>query len=165
MFEKINKKKEELKLYVQKIFTKLRTALNEREDELLLIIDKKFNDNFCKENIIEESIELPNKIKKNLEKEKISENDWNDANKLSSLINYCINIEMDIKNINDLNDNIKNSQKFNDNEIKFTPENEYIDKFIQSIKSFGDIAITQLKKEEKPLEEEDDMEDFGDIYG
>ena len=156
MFEKINKKKEELKLYVQKIFTKLRTALNEREDELLLAIDNKFNDNFCKENIIEESIKLPNKIKKNLEKEKISENDWNDANKLSSLINYCINIEMDIKSINDLNDNIKNSQKFNDNEIKFTPENESIDKFIQSIKSFGDIAITQLKKEEKPLEEEDE---------
>ena len=40
MFEKINNKKEELKLYVQKIFTKLRTALNEREDELLLSIDK-----------------------------------------------------------------------------------------------------------------------------
>ena len=161
MFEKINKKKEELKLYVQKIFTKLRTALNEREDELLLAIDNKFNDNFCKENIIEESIKLPNKIKNNLEKEKISENDWEDVNKLSSLINYCINIEMDIKSINDLNDNIKNSQKFNDNEINFTPENESVDKFIQSIKSFGDIAITQLKKKEEPP----DMEGFGDIFG
>jgi len=142
MFEKINKNKEELKLYVQKIFTKLRNALNEREDELLLAIDNKFNDNFGKENIIEESIKLPNKIKKNLEKEKISENDWNDVNKLSSLINYCIKIEMDIKSINDLNDNIKNSEKFNDNEINFTPENESIDKFIQSIKSFGDILLS-----------------------
>ena len=158
-------------LYVQKIFTKLRTALNEREDELLLAIDNKFNDNFCKENIIEESIKLPNKIQKNLEKGKISENDWNDVNKLSSLINQCISIEMDIKSINSLNDNIKNSQKFCDYEIKFTPENESIDKFIQSIKSFGDIIIIQLKKEVKKEEvkptgeEEDDMEGFGDIFG
>ena len=164
MFEKINKNKEELKLYVQKIFTKLRNALNEREDELLLSIDNKFNDNFGKENIIEESIKLPNKIKKNLEKEKISENDWNDVNKLSSLINYCINIEMDIKSINDLNDNIKNSQKFNDNEINFTPENESIDKFIQSIKSFGDIAITQLKKKEIPPEDDEDDLGLGELF-
>ena len=35
LFEKINKNKEELKSYVQKVFTKLRSTINEREDELL----------------------------------------------------------------------------------------------------------------------------------
>ena len=71
---------------------------------------------------------------------------------------------MDIKNINDLNDNIKNCQKFNHYEIKFTPENESIDKFIQSIKSFGDIAITQLKKKEIPPEDDEDDIDLGGLF-
>ena len=40
IFEKINKNKEELKLKVQNIFTKIRNIINDREDELLLEIDK-----------------------------------------------------------------------------------------------------------------------------
>ena len=40
---KIDKIKEELKIQVSKIFTKIRSALNEREDQLLLEIDNKFN--------------------------------------------------------------------------------------------------------------------------
>ena len=43
MLEKINKSKEELKTNIQKIFTKLRTALNDREDELLNEVDNKYN--------------------------------------------------------------------------------------------------------------------------
>ena len=82
ILEKINKNKEELKLNVQKIFTKIRKVINEREDELLLDIDNKFNDNFCGDDIIEESIKLPNKIKKYFEKEKLLDNDWNNINKL-----------------------------------------------------------------------------------
>ena len=39
-------KKEKLKLDIQKIFTKLRSILNDREDKLLLDIDKKYNFNF-----------------------------------------------------------------------------------------------------------------------
>ena len=36
VFKKIEKDKEELKLEVQKIFTKIRNAINDREDELLI---------------------------------------------------------------------------------------------------------------------------------
>ena len=39
IFEKVEKNKEDLKLTVQKAFTKIRTALNEREDKLLEEID------------------------------------------------------------------------------------------------------------------------------
>ena len=141
IFENINKSKEELKLYVQKIFTKIRSAINEREDELLLEIDNKYNDNFCREDIIEESIKLPNKIKKSLEKGKISDDDWNNNNKLSSLINNCINIENNIKNINYINDNIKNTKKLNDIKIHFNPKEESINGFIQNIKKFGEINV------------------------
>ena len=62
---------------VQKIFTNIRKVMNERKDELLLDIDNKFNDNFCGDDIIEESIKLPNKIKQYLEKENLLNNDWN----------------------------------------------------------------------------------------
>ena len=36
LFNKVGQKKEELKIEIQKIFTKIRTVLNEGEDELLL---------------------------------------------------------------------------------------------------------------------------------
>ena len=42
IFEKINQNKEELKLNFLKIFTKIRNALNEREDEILSDIDKAY---------------------------------------------------------------------------------------------------------------------------
>ena len=160
IFEKINKNKEELKLYVQKIFTKIRNGLNQREDELLLEIDNKYNDNFCKNDIIEETIKLPNKIKKYLEKEKIPEEDWNNANKLSSLINYCINIEMNIQHVNSINENIKKSKKFDDIKIMFIPENESVDKFIESIKEFGNIKIIPFFEESLILKNKEESEKF-----
>ena len=43
IFEKITKDKEELKIKIQKIFTKVRNEINNREDELLLEVDKKYN--------------------------------------------------------------------------------------------------------------------------
>ena len=40
VYEEINEKKEKLKLKIQKIFTNIRNVLNNREDELLLKVDK-----------------------------------------------------------------------------------------------------------------------------
>ena len=50
--EKTGTTKEELKLNTQKIFTKIRNALNNREDELLLEVDKKFDDIFFDDEFI-----------------------------------------------------------------------------------------------------------------
>ena len=63
MIEKINEKKEELKIKIQKIFTKIRNAINEREDLLLLEVDKQFDNLFCNEEIIKESEILQIKLK------------------------------------------------------------------------------------------------------
>ena len=139
MFEKINKSKEELKLKIQKIFTNIRTILNEREDEILLEVDNKYNDIYCNEEIIKESVKLPNKVKLSLEKGKLIEKEWNDENKLNSIINDCINIENNIKNINLINSNINKLKLDNYNEINFFPENEDLNEFIQTIKNFGNI--------------------------
>jgi len=52
IFEKICENKESLKLQIQKIFTKLRNSLNEREDELLLEVDKQIDNIYFDEKII-----------------------------------------------------------------------------------------------------------------
>ena len=110
IFEKINKKKEELKLKIQKIFTNIRNALNEREDNLLLDIDKQFDDLYIKEELIKQSEKIPIKIKNSLKKGLNIDKEWNDKDKLCSLINECLIIEDNIKNINIINETVN---KFN----------------------------------------------------
>ena len=89
LLEKINENKENLKSKIQKIFTKIRNLLNEREEQLLLEVDEQFNKVFFDENIIKESEKLPIKINKFLEKGKLLIKEWNE-NKLSFLINFII---------------------------------------------------------------------------
>ena len=141
LFEKISKSKEDMKLNIQKIFTKLRTALNDREDELLNEVDKQFENNYFNEDILKECDKLPNKIKVSLEKGKIIEKDW-DNNKLNVIINDCIDIENNIKKINNINDKIKKS-KSNNVELKFISEGEIL--LLESIKKFG-LITTGISK-------------------
>jgi len=93
IFEKMNKNKEELKLNIQKIFTKIRSEINNREDQLLIEIDKKLENLFYKEDIIKEKEKLPLKIKDSLEKGKLidivnytQQKENNNKNNLSSFI-------------------------------------------------------------------------------
>ena len=108
---------------------------NEREDELLNEVDKQYEKIFLNEKIIKDSEKLPNKIKVSLEKGKSIEKEWNDENKLNSLINDCINIENNIKDIYTINENIKN---FNSNKyinFKFNPEEDELQKYLITIKN------------------------------
>ena len=52
IFKNIENEKEKIKLDIQKVFTKIRSAVNDREDELLLKIDNYFNSEFFNEDII-----------------------------------------------------------------------------------------------------------------
>ena len=99
IFQGIEKDKEDLKLEIQNIFTKIRAALNDREDELLLEVDNLFNTKYFNEDIIKKGEKLPKQIKLSLEKGKLLDKEW-DNNNLYSYINDCINIENNIKNIN-----------------------------------------------------------------
>ena len=137
-FEKINQNKENLKEKIQNIFTKIRQILNEREDELLLEIDETYSNLYGNENIIKESWNLPYEINSSLKNGKIIDKDWKE-NQLSLMINNCINIENNIKDINNLLESFK---KFNTKkEIKFTPDGDELNTFEESIKSFGNIWI------------------------
>ena len=71
IYDKINEKREEIKIKIQGIFTKIRNALNDREDELLLEINKKYENIYFKEELIKECEKLPNIIKISLEKGKL----------------------------------------------------------------------------------------------
>ena len=110
MMNKINENKENLKLEIQKIFTKLRNVINEREDELLIEVDRQFEEIYFNENIIKESEKLPNKIKSSIEKGKYLSKEWDNDNNLITIINNCINVENNIKEINKINESMK---KFN----------------------------------------------------
>jgi len=143
LFEKINLDKEEIKLTIQKVFTQLRNIINEREDELLSHVDKKFNKLFFKEELIKESEILPTKIKTFLEKSRNINNEWNDDN-LIHLVNDCINIENTVKDIKSLNNKVKRCSAINF-KIDFFPKKGEIDYFSQKIKNFGKISHKNFK--------------------
>ena len=138
IFEKINSNKEELKLKVQKIFTQIRSVVNEREDKILLEIDNKYDKIFFKEEFIKDCEKLENKIKISLEKGKKIDKEWNEPNKLYSLINDCINIENNISYINLINTKINKFNNLDNYKITFLPEEETeIKNTLEIIKKFG----------------------------
>ena len=141
IFEKLSKNKEDVKTNIQRIFTKIRNELNSREDSLLLEVDEIFNKNFFGEDIIKQGEKLPNKIKKSLEKCKIIGN-YNEENKIISLINECLTIENSINDINKINDSINRCNNLTNIDIIFFPKEEedtQINNIIQDIKNFGQV--------------------------
>ena len=161
MFEEINKNKEDLKLQIQSIFTKIRNALNEKEDQILNEIDKQCNDSYFKEDLVKECEKIPNKIKKSLEIGKKTIKDWkeNEKNKLSSLINDCLIIEKNIKDIKKLEEIRKNSNVKDSSKFAFSMQEDEINKLINSIKKLSLInndlsfpsEILKDKNEDKKL--------------
>ena len=130
---------------VQKIFTKIRCALNEREDKLLSEIEKQYNELYFKEEMIKRSEKLPKRMNSSLEKGKIVNNEWDNDDKLNYIIFNCVNIENNIKEINEINDCIK-KYKVTNSRIKFLPEEEEFNRYLDIIKSFGEIrTINDLK--------------------
>ena len=143
IFDKINENKEEIKLNIQKTFTKIRNELNNREEQLLDEVDKQFQKKYLSEDIdiLKEKDKLPNKIKIYIEKGKTAKNEWNNIKNKTSLINDCINIEKMINNINKINQNM-NKYKYNNKAIKFFSET---DKLLKLINLFGSIRSNENK--------------------
>ena len=129
-----------MKLNIQNTFTKIRNALNNRENELLLEVDKNFNELYCDENILEQCEKLPNKIKLSLEK---SKNIEQNKNELASFIHECIDIENNIKDINKINESIDKCKNEGEIEINFIYEEEF-NLLIDNIKKFGKIKYNKI---------------------
>ena len=146
IFDIINQKKEKLKLDIQKIFTQLRNTINDREDQLLLEVDNKFDSLYFTEELIKKSDKLPKSVKMSLEAGKNIIQEFNDNNKLSSFINDCIKIETDVKDINTINENIEKA-----NMIKLDTTFTY-DDFTSNIKCFGKINYNKIIDKKKEYE-------------
>ena len=139
IFVNIRENKENLKSKIQKIFTKLRNAINMQEDELILEVDKKYEDIFFKEEIIKKCEKLPKRVVTSLEKSKlINKEDYNNNNKLNRFIYDCINLEKNIQDIKILNENIKKCKLIKPN-VKLYLEEEEINNNIKNIKLLGQI--------------------------
>ena len=151
IYEEINKSKEDLKLRIQTIFTKIRSALNEKEDKLLLDIDNEYDNKYFKEDLIKQSEKLPKKIKKSIDKGKIIEKEWDDNN-LSSLLNDCIKIENNINEINQINNLIKKSNLNKNTKIEFNINEEQINNLIVTIKNFGEIISNDNSYDDYKIE-------------
>ena len=166
IFDEINKNKEKLKLEIQKTFTNIRNALNEREDKLLLEVDKTYDELYFSEDLVIKSEKLPKKAKLSLETGKQINKEWNDKDKLSLFINDCLDIEMNIKDINSINENIEKTKIINI-EVFFTPSNIDNEQLFKNIKDFGkincnkkidkkkeyDIVMKELEKKGNELKE------------
>ena len=55
IYKNINKNKEDIKIKIQKLFTKIRNILNKREDHLLLKVNQLFENFYFNKDIIKES--------------------------------------------------------------------------------------------------------------
>ena len=84
-----------------------------------------------------------------MEKGKLIDKEW-DNNNLNSCINDCINIENNIKNINIIQESIKKCNANKNIKIKFRPENEALNKFLESLNSFGKLMYGDFKFRDCP---------------
>jgi hypothetical protein len=114
----------------------LRNALNDREDELLLKVENNFDNLIFNESTIKKYKKLPNKINASLEEGKKIEKNLEDYNVIQ-IINDCINIENSIKDINMMNEKIKEYKMNNDIKINFSSDEELINTYIEKLKNFG----------------------------
>ena len=149
LFQKLEKDKEDSKLKVQNIFTIIRNKINEREEELLSEIDNIYNNKLFNRNIIKTIEKLPKQIIHNIEKGKLIDKDW-DENNIYSHINDCINIENNIKIINIFKENINQLKASNESNIIFTPNQNNLNDFLQTIKLFGELNVYNYKFRKYP---------------
>ena len=93
------------KLKLKKTFTEIKNKINEKENELMIEVDKMYESIFISHNKLKQIYEISNIAKESLEKVRLNdyEYEWEKGNKLKFLINNRINIENNILNINQNN--------------------------------------------------------------
>ena len=143
--EEVEENKGKIKQEIKSIFENIRTEINNRENILISETNKYFDDNYFNEGIIKKI----DQIKSLLENVESIDDDWEDDDKLNEIIDNCINIENNVKDINTIKAKmekyIKNGNKFN------VQINYNIDNFINKIKKFGYIFDSTILKEQNNI--------------
>ena len=112
--------------------------MNEREDQLLLEVDKTYEQLYFSEEFINKCNKLPKNTLITLERVKQINQDWEEENKLNLLIDSCLDIEININDINAVNETIEKTKAIKTN-IYFTPDTLENDVFLKKVKNFGKI--------------------------
>ena len=95
------------------------------------------------------------------EKGKKMDDDWNDNEKLSSIINDCIIIENNIKDIKEINEKIEKSKSSLNIKIEFSPKEEDINEVLDNIKKSGKIFCdNELLDDKKDELIQNELEDL-----
>ena len=138
--ENINKNKEQLKINIQKIFTKIKSTLNEKEDELLLKVDEIYNNSYIKDELVKSSEKMPKKIKLSLEKGNLIQKEWNENDlDLANYINICLYIENNIKEVNEIKKIIEKYKSASKTKINFDINEYTYNSLIEIINNFPNI--------------------------
>ena len=157
IYEEKNKEKENIKFNIQNIFTKIRNELNEREDELLKEVDKTYEDSYFPEELIIKSEKLTKNMHLSLKQGKEITKKWDEQDKVNLFINNCLDIEINIKDINAINENIEKA-KITKTNIYFSDDNNESNNIFKLIKNYGKIECQ--KKIDKNKEYEITMKEF-----
>jgi hypothetical protein len=150
-FYKFNNK-DDLIENIKNIFTEIKKELIRREKEILIEVDSLFEDLLLKE--IQKYEKIPKIIKGLLNKSKTNLDLLNDERYLAKSINNCIDIEQNIKLIENklkkMNDNITRNNNYNI--YNFHPEIKALGKLLVKIKRFGYIYSNIIKFKECPYD-------------
>ena len=141
--DEIDEQKEMIKLKIMKTFTELRNALNNREDELLNEIDKRFKEIYFNEKLINENQKIENQIKIYLDKKKnmnINTCDINQfINEIDILDKNGENLENKIKELSTLFNNFTSYKIY----LEFRPGSGGVAGLLKKIRNFWDIYINE----------------------
>ena len=143
IYEKTTKDKDEIIIKINHIFSKIRSTLNNREEEILREVNKLYDNMLCDKKIIEECENIPEKIKLLLASRKRIDSYINNNN-LVSFINECSNFEKNVKEITKEHKKIKNYQNEGYKEIKFLSEENNISEILGYIKILGKITVNNF---------------------
>jgi hypothetical protein len=114
--------------------------------------------------MIKKGEKLPKKMNSSLEKGKIVNNEWDNDNKLNYIIFNCVNIENNIKEINEINDCIKRYRTTN-RQIKFFPEEEEFNKNLKKVETFGEIKTIMIYNDLLNISIQDSIENKDNDIG
>ena len=137
--EEINKTREKLKFEIKLIFTNMRNVLNNRENELLLVVDKEYDDLYFKIDEMKDIEKIPDKI--DLSLEQCKNINKIDNNNIYKFIKEITEIENNINIITDFNSKINNIYNSKNIKIKFNVEEIEMNEIFEKIKTFGNIEF------------------------
>ena len=144
-YEEISEKKEKLKIKIQKLFTKIRNEINKREDQLLIKVEKVYEKYFFNKNLNKYIDMVTNQINLSINRGRIllDESNNNETTNLINLINECVAIENNIKDIEILKNNYKKYEQNKSKKIDLKFKEDEIN-FLMNIKNLGNICYNDF---------------------